>query len=148
MKDLRRLPPILLAVVAVSQIVLALTMDLTAWKGGGFGMFSTLDHGAYRGVDVLVEGADRSEELEIPPSLETAAARAAAFPADWLLRDLAEGVVARERRYRRAVSRVTLTVWRADFDPATLHASERQLRKFTYVPPSDSQPAGASDRIP
>jgi hypothetical protein len=144
----RYLPPILLAAVAASQIVLAWTKDLTAWKGGGFGMFSTLDHGAYRGVDVVVDGTDRSEEIEIPPSLETAAARAAAFPADWLLRELAEGVVARERRYQRAVTRVTLTVWRADFDPATLHASERQLRTFTYVAPSDLRPAGGDDRNP
>ena len=63
----RLLPPLLLTVVALLQIVLARTADLTAWKGGGFGMFSTLDHGAYRGVDIVVDGPDRSESLEIPP---------------------------------------------------------------------------------
>ena len=131
----RLLPPLLLTVVALLQIVLARTADLTAWKGGGFGMFSTLDHGAYRGVDIVVDGPDRSESLEIPPSLEIAAARAAAFPVDWLMRDLAEGVVARERRYERAVSRVTVTAWRADFDRAALRASERPLRTFIYDVP-------------
>ena len=131
----RLLPPLLLTVVALLQIVLARTADLTAWKGGGFGMFSTLDHGAYRGVDIVVDAPDRSESLEIPPSLEIAAARAAAFPADWLMRDLAERVVARERRYERAVSRVTVTVWRADFDRASLGASERRLRTFVYDVP-------------
>jgi hypothetical protein len=131
----RLLPPLLLTVVALLQIVLARTADLTAWKGGGFGMFSTLDHGAYRGVDIVVDGPDRSESLEIPPSLEIAAARAAAFPVDWLMRDLAEGVVARERRYERAVSRVTLTAWRAEFDRAALRASERPLRTFVYDVP-------------
>ena len=131
----RLLPPLLLTVVALLQIVLARTADLTAWKGGGFGMFSTLDHGAYRGVDIVVDGPDRSESLEIPPSLEIAAARAAAFPVDWLMRDLAEGVVARERRYDRAVSRVTVTAWRADFDRAALRASERPLRTFIYDVP-------------
>ena len=80
----RLLPPLLLTVVALLQIVLARTADLTAWKGGGFGMFSTLDHGAYRGVDIVIDAPDRSESLEIPPSLEIAAARAAAFPVDWL----------------------------------------------------------------
>jgi hypothetical protein len=129
------IPPVILTVVAVFQIGLARTADLTAWKGGGFGMFATLDHGAFRGVEILVEGADRSEALEVPPSLETAAARAAACPADWLLRALAEGVAARERRYRRAVSRVTLKVWRADFDRVTLSGSERPLRTFVYVVP-------------
>jgi hypothetical protein len=131
----RYLPPLLLTLIALGQIALAKTGDLTAWKGGGFGMFSTLDHGAYRGVHVVVDAPDRSEALEIPPSLETSAARAAAFPADSLLRSLAEGIVARERRHRRAVSRVTLTVWGADFDRATLRGSERIFRTFLYVVP-------------
>jgi hypothetical protein len=131
----RLLPPVLLAVVALLQIALAQTADLTAWKGGGFGMFSTLDHGAYRGVDIVVDAPDRSESLEIPPSLEVAAARAAAFPVDWLMHDLAEGVVARERRYERAVSRVTVTAWRAEFDRASLRGSERPLRTFIYDVP-------------
>jgi hypothetical protein len=131
----RALPAVLLTVVALVQIGLARTADLTAWKGGGFGMFSTLDHGAYRGVDIVVHAPDRSEAMQIAPSLETAASRAAAFPADWLLRALAEAVVARERRYQRPVSQVTLSVWRADFDRATLAASERTVRTFTYVVP-------------
>ena len=131
----RLLPPVLLAVVALLQIALARTADLTAWKGGGFGMFSTLDHGAYRGVDIVVDAPDRSESLEIPPSLEVAAARAAAFPVDWLMRDLAKGVAAREERYERAVSRVTVTAWRAEFDRASLRGSERPLRTFIYDVP-------------
>lgn len=130
---LRAIPPVLLAVVAVTQIALSRTIALTPWKGGGFGMFSTLDHGAYRGVDIVVEAPDRSETLEVPPSLEVAFARAAACPSDWLLRDLAEGVVARERRYQRPVSRVRLTVWRAEFDRMTLRPTERALRTFDYV---------------
>ena len=96
------LAPALLVATAIVQIALARTTDLTAWKGGGFGMFSTLDHGAYRRVAVVVDAPDRSEAIEIPPSLQTAAARAAALPADWMLRALAEGVAARERRYQRA----------------------------------------------
>lgn len=133
----RTAPAFLLAVVAVVQIGLARTADLTPWKGGGFGMFATLDHNAYRRVDVVMEGTERSEALEIPPSLETAAARAAAFPAGWMLRSLAERVVQRERRYQRSVSRVTITVWRTDFDRTTLRASERPLRAFTYMAPPE-----------
>jgi hypothetical protein len=119
-------------VVATTQIVLALTASLTPWKGGGFGMFATLDHGAYRGVQVVIEAPDRSEAQEIPPSLEVAAARAASCPTDWLLRQLAEGIVARERRYERSVARVKLTVWRTEFDLATLRVNERTLREFAY----------------
>ncbi|HZM93507.1 MAG TPA: hypothetical protein VFB92_08805 [Vicinamibacterales bacterium] len=129
------LPPVLLVVVAALQVGLAQTVDLTAWKGGGFGMFSTLDHGAYRGVDIVVDAPDRSESLEIPLSLETAAARAAACPTGGLLRALAEGIAAREQRYQRVVTRVTVTAWRTDFDRGTLQASERPLRTFTFVVP-------------
>ena len=129
-------PPVLLVMVAVCQIGLAKAAGLTAWKGGGFGMFSTLDHGAYRGVDVVIEAADRSEAQDIPPSLEELAARAATYPSDWLLRRLAEGIVARERRYDRAVTAVRLTVWHTEFDRRTLAASERTLRAFVYQVPT------------
>jgi hypothetical protein len=131
----KSLPAALLTITALTQIGLTRTADLTPWKGGGFGMFATLDHGAFRGVDILVDAPDRSEAMEIPPSLETAAARAVACPADWLLRDLAQGVAARERRHRRPVSRITVRVWRVDVDPIVLHATERPLRTFVYIVP-------------
>lgn len=126
-------PSIVLVAVAVSQLVLAKTMHLTAWKGGGFGMFSTLDHGAHRRVTAVVEAPDRSEQIELPQSLEEMAARAANYPADWLLRRLAEGIAARERRQQRPVTRVTLTVWRTDFDRHTLLANERALRAYVHT---------------
>jgi hypothetical protein len=128
----RWLPATLLGVVAIAQIILAFADGLTPWKGGGFGMFSTLDHGAWRRVEVVVDAPNRSEGLEIPPSLEAIAARSAAYPADWLLRELAEGIAARERRHNRPVTRVTLSVWRTEFDPVHLTATEHPLRSFVY----------------
>ena len=47
---MKMLAPALLVAVASTQIALSRTFDLTAWKGGGFGMFSTLDHAGYRVV--------------------------------------------------------------------------------------------------
>ena len=67
----RYVPAALLAAVSVVQIVLAATLHLSAWKGGGFGMFSTLDHGGFRGVDVVVDAPGRSEQVEIAASLQT-----------------------------------------------------------------------------
>jgi hypothetical protein len=122
------LRPILLNLGRMSEE----SREWTPWKGGGFGMFSTLDHGAWRGVDVIVEGPNRSEALEIPPSLEEIAARAATCPTDRLLRQFAEGIVARERRYGRDVGRVTLTAWQTGFDRVTLRANERTLRSYRY----------------
>lgn len=129
------LPPTLLVVVALCQVVLARTSALTPWKGGGFGMFSTLDHGAYRGVVAIVEAPERSETLEIPPSLEELSARAAACPSDWLLGQLARGIVERERRYERPVAAVKIRVWQTAFDVSMLVASERTLRTFEYHVP-------------
>jgi hypothetical protein len=142
----RSLPAALLAVVALVQVTLTHTTDLTPWKGGGFGMFSTLDHGAFRNVTIVVDGADRSETIETPPSLEVIAARAANCPADWLLRRLARGVVERERRYGRDVTRVRLQVRWISFDPVTLRATERPLRAFVYEVPRLA-PAAVRGRI-
>ena len=125
----------MLVVVATLQVVMARTASLTPWKGGGFGMFSTLDHGAYRGVDILLAAPERSESQHVPPSLEELAARVANCPSEWLLRELAAAVVARERRYDRPVTTVTLTVWRTRFDPSSLAASEAPLRTFVYQVP-------------
>jgi hypothetical protein len=126
------LPAVLLVLVACGQLVLARTGNLTPWKGGGFGMFSTLDHGAFRRVAIVVDAPDRSETIDVPDSLEETAARVVNFPSDWLIRKLAAGVVARERRYNRPVSRVTITVWRTAFNPVSLHAEERTLRTATF----------------
>jgi hypothetical protein len=95
-------------------------------------MFSTLDHSAFRRVAVVVDAPDRSETIDIPDSLEETAARVVNFPSEWLIRKLAAGVVARERRYDRPVSRVTITIWRTVFNPASLHAEERSLRTDTF----------------
>ena len=124
-------PPALMAAVAVVQIALALTSGLTPWKGGGFGMFSTLDHGAFRGVDIVIEAPGRSETLDVPVSLEELTARAATYPSERLLRRLAREVAARERRQNRPVTLVKLTVWRTEFSPNTLLATEHTLRSVS-----------------
>lgn len=124
--------PALLAVVAAGQIVLAQVADLTPWKGGGFGMFASLDHAPFRGIDIIVEAADRSEAIQVSPSLEVVAARATALPADALLVKLAEAVAAREARHSRAVETVKLRVWRHEFDPITLRSTEHLVRSYSY----------------
>ena len=136
----RYVPAALLAAVALVQIGLSVAVNLTPWKGGGFGMFASLDHGGFRGIDVVVDASDRSEQVEIAASLQREAARAVALPVDWLLRDLAAVIASRERRHQRPVARVTLSVWRADFDRTTLRGSERPVRSFVYDVPGESAP--------
>jgi hypothetical protein len=126
------LPAGLLVLVAGTQVLLARSAALTPWKGGGFGMFSTTDDAARRRVRVFVSAPERSEEIAIAPSLEDAARRAAALPADYELSRLAERVVARERRYARPVETVRIEAWRIDYAPDTLAATSRLLREYVY----------------
>lgn len=47
------LVPALLIVVALRQIFLVSTVKLSPWKGGGFGMFSSIDRPSNRVIEVL-----------------------------------------------------------------------------------------------
>ncbi len=135
-------PALLLTAIACLQIGLAQTVHLSAWKGGGFGMFSTLDDGPRREVRILVEAPERSEELAVPPSLEDIAARAATLPSTRWLDAVARGVVDRERRHERPVTRVRIQVWRRSVDPLTLRASSQLLQSHVYVAATDMARAG------
>jgi hypothetical protein len=125
-------PAALLIVVAIGQLLLAHTTGLSPWKGGGFGMFASLDARPFRYVRVFVEAPDRSEELEIPPSLEALAASAETLPGDRQLERLARGVVAREQRQQRPVVTGRIDVWRAEFAPGSLSPNVRLLRTYAF----------------
>jgi hypothetical protein len=125
-------PVALLLAVASAQITLARTANLSPWKGGGFGMFSTTDDAGRRWVRVYVAAAERSEEIDIAPSLEDAARRAAVLPTEARLTTLARRVVDRERRYQRAIQSVRIETWRVKYSPATLAASGQLIRDFLY----------------
>ena len=126
------LPAALLMVVATTQVFLSKTAELSPWKGGGFGMFATTDGMAFRRVRIFVEADGRSEELEVAPSQEFSAARAQLFPSDRMLGGLARAVAGRERRYGRPVQIVRIEVWRTEFSPVSLDATERPLRVFDW----------------
>jgi len=126
------LPVILLLAVAGAQLALVYTADLSPWKGGGFGMFSTTDDTGRRHVRVFVTATDRSEEVAIAPSLEDAADRAAVLPTDRQLTRLARRVVERETRYERPVDVVRIEAWRITYEPLTLAATPHLIRSFEY----------------
>ena len=130
----------MLLAVALAQVTLVYTADLSPWKGGGFGMFSTTDDAGRRHVRVFVSAPERSEEVAISPSLEDAARRAAVLPTDGSLTRLARRVVDRERRNGRPVDTVRIEAWRIDYAPGTLLATTRRLRDFVYR----VEPAAAS----
>lgn len=121
------LPPVLLVAVAGLQIVLAHRDGLSPWKGGGFGMFSTLDGRPHRVVSVRVDAPHRSEELAVPVSLEEAAAGVEILPTTARLERFGHAIAARERRHDRAVGSVHIDVWRTEFETDSLAPTRRRI---------------------
>lgn len=83
--------PGLLLAIAMAQVVLARSRDLSPWKGGGFGMFSTVDRPQTRRI--LAEGVaeDGTESwIDLSPSLAPRDASFLAMRRDGELAALAE----------------------------------------------------------
>ena len=126
------LPALVLAVVATAQIVLTQVAMLSPWKGGGFGMFATLDGRPFRYVRIFVRAPQRSEELAVPASLEELAASVEILPGAPQLERLARGVVAREHRRGRPADEVRVDVWRVEFAAGSLAPRDRLLRRYEF----------------
>ena len=116
--------------VAIVQIVLAKTSGLTAWKGGGFGLFSTLDNAPFRYIRIFVEAPGRAEEIQIAPSIEDQYSRTLALPSELMLRRLAQATADRERRKERPVTVVRLELWREEFSTVGLEAVQTRMRSY------------------
>ena len=124
------LPTLLLFVVAFAQMLLARTSLMSPWKGGGFGMFASVDGLPFRSIRIYVTAADRSEELAVPASLEDEARRLATWPRQPSLQAFAQSVVDREQRRSRPVESVRVEVWRAALS-RTLELSEHLIAQTT-----------------
>jgi hypothetical protein len=122
------LPAAVLFTIALLQIGLAKMAYLSPWKGGGFGMFSSIEIRTTR-IFVLSESGD--EELNIAPSQEILAARARQFPSDSNLLELAVAVAAREKTYGRNPHTVRIEVWRSEFNEY-LRADDRPIRTLVW----------------
>jgi hypothetical protein len=123
------LPSALLLTVAAAQMTLARTSSLSPWKGGGFGMFASIDGLPFRQVRLYVEAPGRAEQLAIPESLEIEAAKVATFPHGRALDSLGRAIIARERSRGRAADRARVEVWRADISPS-LESTWSKLREL------------------
>jgi hypothetical protein len=83
------LAPGALLALALLQIFLGLTQNLTPWKGGGFGMFSTVDGPSARVVRVYLQTADRELPIRLPGWIRHREKYAISLPADFRLRSIA-----------------------------------------------------------
>lgn len=134
------LPALLLLTVASVQMLLARYDGLSPWKGGGFGMFASVDGLPFRWVRVHVSAPGRSEELAVPPSLEGQAHRVATWPHQAATTAFARAVIAREQYHQRPIENVRVEIWRADVSPS-LDVVETLLR-HTSLAASGADDAG------
>jgi hypothetical protein len=123
----RELPGIALAVLACAQIGLAFGAQLSPWKGGGFGMFASNDHGSFRSVRVYAVLPDGERRIGVPPERLQALFRVRELPNGSALRAFAASLAPEAP----GAAAIRVEVWRAEFD-AELRASWRPLAADTW----------------
>jgi hypothetical protein len=116
--------------VALHQLWLAECFELSAWSGGGFGMFSTTDGWGTRHLHAVALSASFRTSLEIPDELEEAAERALALPTESRLRSLARELATRAPRDLEPPDAIRIDVFARRHDSESLAPSGVLLRSF------------------
>jgi hypothetical protein len=132
------LAPLCLCLVAGLHVARVWTAGQTPWKGGGFGMFSTVDDESARFVRCYLVTDDDEIPLPVPPAAEKFVAELRAAPTQARLDELARRLAGQswrwrnERQGREAAaiaaadgSKITSAVFQADAKPAD-HADTSQ----------------------
>ena len=127
-------PSLLLVCVALCQVGLAYTVDLSPWLGGGFGMFSTVDDGVNRSVRVfLVRKEGEEEAATLPAALADLEGRVRALPSPGQLSALATAIAAAYVDAEEHPDAVRIEVWRTRFEGNTLTPRRQRLREFVLT---------------
>jgi hypothetical protein len=150
------LAPLVLVAVATTQVIVASTTNLTPWRGGGFGMFSTLDGQSERFLRITATMADgtsipvQTVDLFAPssPLLDEALA-ARANPSQRHLNALAAGIAAHlaiegelaivpdiassDAKPRADVADVHLSVWRIIYGREDGRVSPQMVAEWTML---------------
>jgi len=121
--------PALLAALALAQIAGWLAFDLSPWKGGGFGMFASTDHGAFRQVRVFERQGDGERRVEVPSELDRLRRHVREVPRAANLRRLGEAM----RRAEPDLGPLRIEVTRTAFRAADL-APERRVLAEVELP--------------
>ena len=121
-------PAFILCVVALIQISLSRTLDLSPWKGGGFGMFSTNDD-RQRPIRIWVTDSAVEREIFTPQGLGKEASRVTAMPSEGRLIDLARRIARKEDPAGERISGVRVSVWRLRYAPHTLEPEYELLQE-------------------
>lgn len=129
----RVLPGAALVLVALHQLLLSWTSDLSPWFGGGFGMFSTADAGSARHLHAVVLRPGLEREVFPPEELQELELRVRTLPTDANLRALARELARLPSPDHGPATGVRIQVWRTRYHPQTL-APESQLLRGLVVP--------------
>jgi hypothetical protein len=122
------LPPVLLVAVAVHQIVLARSQGLSAWSGGGFGMFATLDAGSTRHLHAFVLRPGVRREVRPSEAMTDDVLRMLTLPSASRLRAVAEELARLPTPDYGPARAVEMQVWHTHHDPETLAPASRILQ--------------------
>jgi len=124
-KLLASVPAALMLAVAATQLVLVETAELSPWKGGGFGMFATLDGGPNRHVRIYLEaGPARNAVTPGSPALRKLAEQTGTLPTRRMLERLGTAIGKQARSEGHLADRVRVEVWRREYSKVTLAAEQ------------------------
>lgn len=114
--------------MALHQLWLVEREALSAWCGGGFGMFSTTDGWGARHLHAVALSPAFRSSLAIPEELEEEAERALALPTEARLLALAAGLAERAPRDLEPPDTIRIDVYARRHDPETLAPHGELLR--------------------
>lgn len=106
--------------MALHQLWLVEHDGLSAWCGGGFGMFSTTDGWGTRHLHAVALSPAFRTSLEVPEELEDDAERALALPTEARLLALARALAERAPRDLEPPDTIRIDVFARRHDPETL----------------------------
>jgi len=124
------LAPCVLVVLAATQMALVSCQGLSPWKGGGFGMFSTNDHGAFRSVRVVALEPEGEASLELGRDWGRRRREVRDHPSSSRLDAFARDVSAGRGR----ASPLRVEIWRLRFDADDLRPSQELWRTHRWTP--------------
>jgi hypothetical protein len=137
-----------LSIVALVQLYAARTSWLTPWKGGGFGMFSTVDSPGARFLRIELETDSGPVRVAVPAQLLPDASRLREAPDKAALRDLASALAAGtwvpDRRVSAEASYATLLSAASSLDGSIPPSTDALPEDKTYRMLNDSASPSAA----
>lgn len=114
------LPALLLISVAVNQMYLVHEKNLVPWKGGGFGMFTSLDDWSMRRFSISIKDA-KGSDLRVVPGAKSRIVSLGDLREEWnQLRSLPdrERIKTQGKKFVSSIPgrEVTVSLWKLKFD--------------------------------